>query len=283
MQGEKLKEFGWLTLGTTLMSVGIYFFKFPNNFSTGGVSGIAVILGKIMNSITPGALVFIMNMVLLGLGFLIFGKKFGIKTGYASVLMSVQIWVLEWLMPMKTPFTNQPLLELTFAIMLPAFGAAILFNMDASSGGTDVIAMILKKYSNIDIGRALLFSDSIIVLACFFVFGMQTGLFSLLGLSAKALVVDSVIESINLCKYFTIITTKPHEVCDYIVNELKRGATKIEAQGAFTEQEKTIVMTVVRRAQGIRLQRQIKEIDDKAFVLITNTSEIIGKGFRGTT
>ncbi len=281
MQDERLKEFGWLTLGTTLMSIGIYFFKFPNNFSTGGVSGISVILGKLINGITPGALVFIINMVLLVIGFMIFGKKFGIKTAYASILMSVQIWILEWLIPMGKPFTNQPLLELMFAVMLPAFGAAILFNMDASSGGTDVIAMVLKKYTEIDIGKALLFSDAIIVLGCFLVFGMQTGLFSLLGLAAKALVVDSVIESINLCKYFTIITTKPHEVCDYIVNVLKRGATRIEGEGAFTNEEKTVVLTVVRRAQGIRLQKEIKRIDHKAFVLITNTSEIIGKGFRG--
>ncbi|MEG0693119.1 MAG: YitT family protein, partial [Oscillospiraceae bacterium] len=261
--------------------IGVYFFKFPNNFSTGGVSGIAVILGKLINSVTPGALVFIINMVLLLIGFLIFGKHFGIKTAYASILMSVQIWVLEWLMPMSKPFTTEPLLELIFAVMLPAFGSALLFNMDASSGGTDVIAMILKRYTNINIGRALLFSDAIIVFACFGVFGMQTGLFSLLGLAAKALIVDSVIESINLCKYFTIITTKPNEVCDYIVTVLKRGATKLEAEGAFTNEKKTMVVTVVRRAQGIKLQKQIKEIDDKAFILITNTSEIIGKGFRG--
>lgn len=283
MKGEKLKEFGWLTLGTTLMSVGIYFFKFPNNFSTGGVSGISVILGELIHRATPGSLVFSLNMILLAIGFLVFGKKFGIKTAYASVLMSSEIWLLEWFLPMSKPFTNEPLLELTFAVMLPAFGSALLFNMDASSGGTDVIAMILKKYTNINIGKALLLSDFFIVLCCFLVFGMQTGLFSLLGLSAKALVVDSVIESINLCKYFTIVTTKPHQVCDYIVNELKRGATKVDAEGAFTDEEKTIVVTVVKRAQGVKLQKHIKQIDSKAFVLITNTSEIIGKGFRGVT
>lgn len=282
MKESKPATFGLLTLGTTLMSVGIYFFKFPNNFSTGGVSGIAVILGKLFANITPGSFVFIINMILLVVGFAIFGKGFGLKTAYASFLMSAEIWVLERVVPMLKPFTNEPLLELTFAVMLPAFGSAILFNLDASSGGTDVAAMVLKKYTDINIGRALLFSDVIIVVACFLVFDMQTGLFSLLGLAAKALVVDSVIEGINLCKYFTIITTQPDEVCEFIVHTLNRGATRINAEGAFTKENKTIVMTVVKRAQGIRLQRQMKLIDSKAFVLITNTSEIIGKGFRGT-
>ena len=120
MRSEKLKEFGWLTLGTTLMSIGIYFFKFPNNFSTGGVSGISVILGKLLNNTTPGELVFIINMLLLAVGFIVFGKNFGIKTAYASTLMSIQIWILEWLLPMSKPFTNQPLLELIFSVMLPA-------------------------------------------------------------------------------------------------------------------------------------------------------------------
>lgn len=278
----KLREFWLLTFGTTLMSVGIYFFKFPNNFSTGGVSGISVILGKVVANISPGTFVLVINMVLLIIGFAVFGKGFGIKTAYSSILGSAEIFLLENFLPMTKPFTNEPILELTFAVMLPAFGSAILFNLDACSGGTDTVAMVLKKYTNLNIGRALLFTDAVIVFASFFVFGMQTGLFSLLGLAAKALLVDSVIEGINLCKYFTIITTKPDEVCEFIVNELNRGATRVEAEGAFTNDEKTIVMTVMRRTQGIRLQKQMKLIDDKAFVLITNTSEIIGKGFRGT-
>lgn len=275
------KDFWLMNLGVLITSVGIYFFKFPNNFSIGGVSGLSVILGAIWTQGTPATFIFIINMVLLVVGFIFFGKGFGIKTAYASIMMSVEIWVLETFVPMAKTFTDQPLLELIFATMLPAIGSAILFNMQASSGGTDVIAMMLKKFSNVNIGNALLISDTLIVVWSFFVFDIQTGLFSLLGLGAKALVVDNVIESINLCKYFTIITTKPDEICNYIKGGLIRGATKIEARGAFTEEDKTVIITVVRRYQASLLQRNVKLIDPQAFVLITNTSEIIGKGFRG--
>lgn len=275
------KDFLLINFGVLLLAGGIYFFKFPNHFSTGGVSGVSVILGGLFPQFKPGLLVFSINMILLAIGFMFFGKGFGVKTAYASTLFSAVIWLLEILFPMSKPFTNQPLLELIYAVMLPAIGSAILFNIDASSGGTDIIAMILRKYTSLDIGKALLLSDLIITLAAGFVFGIQIGLFSVMGLAAKALIVDNVIESINLNKFFTIITTKPDEICEYINNTLHRGATIQDAKGAFTHLSKHVIITVVHRPQAIKLQRFIKEVDPDAFILITNTSEIIGKGFRG--
>lgn len=274
------RQFLIITFGATLMAVGTYFFKFPNNFCLGGVSGISVILGAVTTNISPGLYNYIFNIALMLVGFAVFGRKFGVKTAYTSVLISTEVWLLEKLLPMSGPFTDQPLLELLFAIMLPAFGSALLFNSDASSGGTDILAMILKKKTNIDIGKALLLSDLVIVVTCFFVFGMQTGLFSLLGLTAKALMVDNVMDSINLSKYFTIITTHPDEICTYINTTLKRGATKLDAKGAFTDADKEVILTAVSRGQAILLQRKVKEVDPASFMMITNTSQIIGKGFR---
>jgi len=279
----KMKEFLLINLGVLLMALGIYFFKFPNKFTTGGVSGISVLLGGIFPDLKPGQFVLIANMLLLVVGFLFFGRKFGIKTTYASIAFSAEIWLLEVLFPMDAPFTRQPLLELAFAVLLPAVGSAILFNNEASSGGTDVIAMILKKYTSLDIGKALLLSDSIITVSSIFVFGMEVGLFSIAGLLAKAFLVDSVIESININKFFTIITTRPDEICEFINKDLKRGATIHDAMGAFTHLPKTVIITVVNRPQAVRLQRFIRSVDPDAFILITNTSEIIGKGFRGVS
>lgn len=277
------RTFALLNLGAILMAIGVYFFKFPNHFSTGGVSGLSVILGGLIPQATPGILVLIINLIMLGVGYLFFGKSFGAKTAYASILFSAATWLLERVYPMSTPFTDEPLLELIFAVMLPAVGSAILFEINASSGGTDVLAMLLRKYTSLNIGRALLLSDLLISLATFPVFGIKVGLFSVLGLSAKALLVDSVIESINLCKYFTIVTTKPDEICSFIVGTLQRGATVEDARGAFTHQPKTVVLTVVRRSQGTHLQRFVRQVDPDAFMFITNTSEIIGKGFRGVS
>lgn len=273
-------EFGVITLGATLMAIGTYFFKFPNNFCLGGVSGLSLILGEAFPSVTPATFNFILNITLMLLGFVVFGRHFGIRTAYTSVLISVEVSLFEIVLPMSAPFTDQPLLELIFAVLLPAVGSAILFNVGASSGGTDVVAMILKKLTHFDIGSALLMSDFIVVLCCFFVFDVPTGLFSLLGLTAKSLMVDTVIESINLSKYFTIITTKPDEICDYINTELHRGATKYDAVGAFTNAEKTIILTAVNRTQAVLLQNRVKEVDPESFMMVTNTSKIIGKGFQ---
>lgn len=278
---QSVQEFLLLNLGTVLICLGVYFFKFPNNFSIGGVSGMAVIIARYTQAISQATVMTIINMVLLLLGFLVFGRSFGFKTAYSTVLMSVVTQALEWLFPMEKPFTSQPVLELFFAILLPAIGSALLFNIDASSGGTDIVAMVLKKYTSLNIGRALMLSDLVITLAACVAFGMETGLFSITGLLLKSLVIDYVIESINMCKYFTIVCEKPEEICRYIQQSLGHSATVVEAKGAYSGQQKFLVLTVIRRYEAVQLRRTVKLLDPVAFMMITNTSEIIGKGFRG--
>lgn len=277
---DKLKEYSMLTIATILLVVGVYVFKFPNNFSFGGVTGISVILAKVFH-LSAGTYNFIINVALLVLGFIFLGASFGIKTVYVSLLSSLGLSALEKFFPMSHPLTSQPVLELVFAIVLPALSAAILFNMDASGGGTDIIAMILKKYTHFDIGMALFLVDFLITLAAFIVFDPETGLFSFCGLMAKSLVIDSAIENINLCKYFTIICNNPKPICDFIHTELDRSATVYQAQGAYSHQNKSVILTVMRRSQAVELRNFVKKTEPTAFIMITNSSEIIGKGFRG--
>ena len=279
--GSIVKEYALLTLGTVIMALGTYFFKFPNNFSTGGVTGLAVVLAPYFPMISRADFVLIFNVALLGLGLAVFGKNFAGKTVYVSLLMSALTWVLERAIPMAAPMTTQPLLELIFAVSLPAVGSAILFNLDASSGGTDIVAMVLRKYTNLDIGKALICSDLVITLAACVAFGMETGLFSILGLIMKSLLVDMVLENINTHKYFHIITTKPQVIEEYITQTLHRGATELHGEGAYTHEGRTVLMTVMRRHEAVLLRRYVKQVDPNAFVLIINTGEIIGKGFRG--
>lgn len=276
----EIKNFLLITLGTVLTAVGIYFFKFPNNFSTGGVSGISILLGKLVPFLSPAVSMWAINLILLLVGFLFFGRGFGLMTAYCSMLYSFLTWLFEVIYPMTAPFTDQPFLELCFAMMLPAVGSAILFNCNASTGGTDIVAMILKKYTSLDIGKALLVSDALIAFSACFVFDIRTGLFSLLGLIIKAFVVDSVIESINLCKYFSIVTSCPDAICDYIIREMNRSSTVIDAIGAYSHENRKVILVACRRSEAVRLRQYIKTVDPKAFMFITNTSEIIGKGFR---
>lgn len=278
---SQVLTYGTLTLATVIMVVGIYVFKFPNNYSFGGVSGISIVLSA-LTSLSAATINFIINMILLAFGFLFIGKDFGIKTVYVSILSSLGLSFMEKVFPMNQPLTDEPVLELVFAIALPAASAAILFNVGASGGGTDIVAMVLKKYTKMDnIGTPLFLVDlGITIMACF-VFDIKTGIFSLTGLLAKSLVIDSVIENINLCKYFTIICNNPEPICDYIHNNLKRSATKFEGEGTYEHKKKYIVLAAMKRGQAIQLRNFIRMTEPGAFLMIVNSSEIIGKGFRG--
>lgn len=275
---SKLKNFSLLTISTLIMAVGIYFFKFANNFTFGGITGIAVLVAKFL-PISSSDFSFVVNILLLIIGWIVLGKSFAEKTAYSTILLSVSLSLLERIYPMSHPLTNEPLLELIFAILLPALGSAILFNIGASSGGTDVIAMILKKYTSVDIGKGLMISDIIFTLAGFLVFNVKTGLYSLFGLIMRSALIDNFIESFNRSKYFHVVTSNATCICDFIQNDLQRGATIVNATGAFTGDDKYIILTVLSPSQAVKLRNFIKEHDPKAFLLVSNTSEIIGKGF----
>ena len=277
----QVKDFLILNVGTLLTAVGTYFFKFPNNFSTGGVTGLSVVLTHYYPSLSNGTIVSVINIALLVLGLILLGKEFGFKTFYVTIAFSAMLKVMEFLWPMTQPLTDQPFMELLLGVFLPAWGSAMLFNIGSSTGGTDVIAMVVKKYFKCHIGRALLTVDFFITIMTFVAFGPTTGLFSIVGLVIRSFAVDFFLEDMNTYKSFTIITDKPDAIYDYITNTLHRGATIYNAEGLFEHTNKTIILTAQSKKQGVKLQEIIKQTDPHAFVLITNTSEIIGKGFRG--
>ena len=276
-----LERYLLLTVGSLIMAVGVYFFKFPNNFSTGGVSGLSLILGRMLPSeiLTPSTFVLIINTALLIVGFIFLGRNFAFSTVYCSMLLSLAVNVMERFYPMTQPLTNQPLLELCFAVLLPAFGSAILFNLNASSGGTDIVAMIVRKYTSLNIGMALMVADALITVAGLFCFGIQAGLFCILGLLMKSVLVDYVMDSFRTKKCFQIITTNPDPIVEFITVNLHRGATLEDVYGAFHHERKTMIITVLTRAQALALRRFIHTNDPHAFMVITASTEIVGKGF----
>ncbi len=279
---QQVTDFLLLTLAAELIAVGTWLFKYPNNFTFGGVTGLSIVLSKaIPFEVAPSTINLVINAILMILGIAVLGKEFAGKTMYVTVLSTVSISLLDKLAFITEPLTNQPMLEFVFAVGVPGVASAILFNMDASSGGTDIIAMILKKYTTLEIGTAIFAADLFIAASAFFAFDFQTGLFSILGLFAKTLVIDSAIENFNLCKYFTVITVNPKPICDFIHHELDRSATIYKAEGAYSHTERSVILTVMKRSQAVRLRRFVRDIDPHAFIMITNSSEIIGKGFRG--
>lgn len=277
---KTIKQYVMIILGTVLLTVGVYFFKIPNGFATGGVSGISTIFGAVFKVFTQAQWMTLINILLLILGFILLGKANGIKTVFCSLLFSGLTMVCEKFIPLYSPLTDQPLLELIYAMLLTSIGSAMIFNSGASSGGTDIMALILKKFTSLDVGKSLLVVDFLVAGSSFFVFGVKAGLFSILGLFAKAFLVDAVIDSLNSFKYFIAITDKPDMVREYIMKDLHHGATVTEAVGSYTNNKKYMIHTVCKRFEAIKLRKRIKEIDPSSFIIITTSSEIIGRGFR---
>ena len=276
---QLIKEYLLMAFGIFLVAIGNYFFKFPNNFSLGGVTGISVILAAFIPGISTTTLSSVINILFLMLGFAVLKRDFGIRTMYCTLLFSGMLSLLEWLCPMTGPLTDEKLLELIFTVVLPAIGTAIVFNLQGSTGGTDILALIIKKYSSLDIGKALFCSDVLIAASALFVFDIETGLFCVLGMILKSVLVDNVAESLNRKKSFTVITDDPHIACDFINNKLHRGATFWQAEGAYSHGKKYIVLAVLSVAQAVALRRYLKIHDPHSFILVENSSEIFGNGF----
>ena len=287
-----------MTVGTILVAAGVYFFKAPNHFATGGVSGISIIIAKYV-PLNQSTLVMIINAALIIIGFIFLGRGCTVRTIYCSLMYSLENFLFEEFLPLDIipgtvkifdeagtlvacTLTNQPLMELVFAMLLTGIGSAIMFNCKASSGGTDIVALILKKYTKINTGKALLITDAAIAFSTFFIFGVQAGLFSILGLFSKAFIVDGVIENIGKSKYLTIITTMPEEIGKYITTVVKRDYTSYKATGGYTGAEKTVLITVCKRSEALKIKAKVKLIDTTSFVIITDANEILGKGFRET-
>lgn len=274
-----VKQYVLITLSISIMSVGVYFFKFPNNFVFGGVTGTAALVAK-LTPMSASAFSSAANLVLLVVGLIFLGKEFAMTTGYATFVMSVELMVFEKLCPLSGPLSDQPMLDLLFAIALPAIASALLFNVGASSGGTDIIALIVEKYTHIhSIAVALFITDLFMVIAACFVFDLYTALYSFVGLTVKSLVIDAVLEKIKMCKAILIVCDEKKPICDFVMRKLMRGATYTPCFGAYTDKPHYIIYTTLTRDEADQLQEFIHKEHLNAFMSMLSTTEVFGKGF----
>jgi uncharacterized membrane-anchored protein YitT (DUF2179 family) len=277
----RIQFFLTLNLGLFLTAIGIEVFKAPNHFALGGTSGLSIILSTLFPKYPVSAFMWLVNLALVLLGLAFLDRRTMGWTVFSSFALSFYVSLLERLIPLSAPLTNDTLLELIFAVGLPAVGSAIVFNIGASTGGTDILAMILKKYSSLQIGKALLLVDAAIVAAAAALYGPRTGLYCILGLVSKSFVVDSFIENVNTQKVCTVICSRPNDVIGFLVRELHRTATVREERGAFTGRPETVLVTVLSRREATRLRIYLRETDPHAFMTMVSSSEIVGRGFRG--
>lgn len=274
-----LTDYALLTACCAATALAIHLFQLPNHFVFGGVTGMAILL----STVTPVSFSIyniVINLGLILAAFACLGRSFGVRTVFVTLCTAFCYWALELFIPVQAPLTDQPALEALVVVVSVAALAAVMFQKGACSGGTDIAAMILRKYVQMNIGTALLIIDFATVAFSFYLYGWTIGLFSMVGLLAKVFLIDNVLDSINLSKYFTIVCSDPEPICRFIHQDLNRGATVYRANGSHSGQDKTVILTAVRRSQAIRLRNFIRAVSPDAFLIITNSSEIIGRGFR---
>jgi uncharacterized membrane-anchored protein YitT (DUF2179 family) len=277
---RKMKEYMFITIGMIMVAVGLYFFLMPEKLAIGGANGLAIVINHWIPFLSIGTIMIIINIVLFIIGFLVVGTSFGIKTIYASIGTSVIVSLFEKTISIQKPLVEDIILQLVFGVFISAIGMGIVFNQNASTGGTDIIAKIMNKFFGIEFGKGVLFSDFIITVMAGFAFGPELGMYSLLGVILNGVVIDSTIEGINLCKEVNIVSEYSSDIKEYIVNNLKRGATLYSAKGAYTGDKKDVVVTVIDRRDFIKLKSYIKAIDKNAFITVSNVYEVLGDGFK---
>jgi uncharacterized membrane-anchored protein YitT (DUF2179 family) len=271
-----------LLVGTFLMAIGLVVFIAPMKLAPGGVYGIAIILHHLFD-FPIGWSGLALDIPLLLLGTWILGPRFGIKTVVGIVSLSLFISLMEWVYGYKLLIDNTSayfLLALFGAIFM-GVGLGLVFKTRATSGGTDIIASILKKHIHLPLGTTLILVDSVIVIMALVAFrDWEIPLYSLVVIYVTGVVIDKVIEGFKGDKTIYIISEKHEEIRDVILHQLERGGTYIKGEGMYNGAEKKIIYTIVDRKQLPTLIYHVHEIDPKAFLSIVHASETLGDGFK---
>lgn len=274
---DKIKEYVWITVAVAIVTFALEYFFFPNSIASGGISGLALVLNSVFN-IEPSILIFGFNIILFLLAFILIGGSFGGKSIYASVLVSVFMWITENLLK-PVAITDNLFLASVFGSLIISLGTAIVFNQGASTGGTSILAKIINKYFQIPIGQCLLIADCTVAALAMYVFGVEVGLFGVLSTIIVGVLVDKFIAGFNPVKQVFIVTSKEKLVVDFIMNDINRGCTILSGKGGFTGGETSVIYTVLSSRQFVNLKNFVKENNPDAFITVTESTEALGLGF----
>lgn len=268
-------EYTSVLLGSAIIAIAFNVFLLPNEIASGGVSGISTILKGVFDW-KPAFVQWAFNIPLFIAGVLLLGRHFGIKTAVGTIFLPFVVFITEsW-----EPWTLNPLLGSLFGGIMVGFGLGIVFRGQASTGGTDLAAQIITKYTGLTLGTSVALIDGLIVLAAALVFDIEKGLYALIGLYVTTKTIDLVQIGFGRSKLVYIITNKQVEIRDAIYEEIDRGVTKLSATGGYTEAEKPMIMVVVHQTEFTRLKNLVKIIDPAAFVIVSDAAEVLGEGFK---
>lgn len=268
-----------IIFGSFIMSVGTYFFLFQAQIASGGVGGTAFIINHVFPQFDIGYITALLNAVLFIIGFILLGREFGIYTIAGTAAYSLFFILYDYLFPNQVQIVSDPLINLIIGAGLTGVGLAFVFNQNASTGGTDIIAKIVDKYLHTGMGTAVMLADSFVIILAAFTLGVEKAIYGILALVFTSFILDKYLKGFNTLIQMTIISEKIEEINLFINVDLERGTTLYKALGGYTKAEKEILMTIVERAQYLKIKQKVEKIDPDAFVFVSSTTEVIGEGF----
>lgn len=271
-----LRECVILIVGMFIVAVAVYYIMMPGGFVLGSLSGLVIVLVNFI-PLPVSVLTFIINGILLVIGFLLIGKEFGGKTIIASILLPVYLAIFEKVTPDITSLTGDVLTDMLCYMLTICFGQALLFGINASSGGLDIVAKLLNKYFYMDLGKAVMIAGFVTAATSILVYDRKTLVVSILGTYLSGLVLDHFIDGFHTRKRVCIITADYQAVQDYIVKELHRGVTLYSAYGGLNHEKKTEVVTILEKNEYGKLLTYIHENDPSAFLTVSTVGEVIGE------
>lgn len=273
MNRRVLKEYAIITLGTAIIAAAVYFFMLPSRVTVGSASALAMVIGNFV-PLPVSAITLCLNVFLLLIGFLLIGREFGAKTVYASVLMPLIMRVFEIIFPDFQSITNEPILDVLSYILIVGSGLALLFSVNASSGGLDIVAKLMNKYLHMELGRAMSLSGMLVALSSAFCFDKATVVLSVIGTFFGGMIVDHFIFGLNLKRRVCIVSDKHDKIIAYILHEIHSGATLYEGIGAYTGEKRMEIIAILDKQEYRMLMEFMHKTDPKAFMTVYSVNDI---------
>ena len=273
LKKQNIIDYLIITGGTVIVAIAVYFFMYPSHVSVGSATALAMVLSNFI-PMPISVITFIMNVILLILGYMLVGPEFGTKTIYATLLLPVMLRILEIVAPDFQSLTADPLLDVICYIMVVGVGLAILFSRNAASGGLDIVAKIMNKFMGMELGKAMSLSGILVALSSALVYDKKIVVLSVLGTYFGGIVVDNLIFGINIKRRVCIISQKHDEILNYILHGLHSGATIYNSIGAFNGTPRQEIVTVVDKHEYRQLMDYIRKNDPSAFVTVIAVNEI---------
>ncbi|HEY8365231.1 MAG TPA: YitT family protein [Haloplasmataceae bacterium] len=300
---KTLSDYFMITFGLFIVALSIHLFMEPNNFVTGGVSGLAIVLRNLLSNVpdkykiislwglkinlsfffTMSGIMFVINTLLYIIGIIFIGFKFGLRTIFCGYMLNFIFYLLQKVYPIEKPLMDDLFIQLLVLSVMGATGLAIVFRHHASTGGTDITGKIINKYFHLDLGKAVLISDLFIALLALSINGFSSFIYGVVGIFLNGTIIDYLLNKFSESKEVVIISIHPKEIIDFIIKVLDKGATIYEARGAYTNEKKEIIRTILSRKEFYKLKDFILSIDKNAFLTVNDIRHTYGLGFMDIT